>query len=72
MIPKPVSIIRNEHDKHWQAFRAEAAREFTAAIVQIYKNWQYQSYSSNKYVVKLAIDLADELVKQLKEKGGEE
>ncbi len=33
MIPKSVEIIRNEYDKHWQAFRAEAAREFTAALM---------------------------------------
>ena len=48
----------------WQSFRAEAAKEFTAALLSVI-DWEH-TYNEN--IIKQAIDLADELIKQLKEK----
>lgn len=50
----------------WEAFRRNAAKDFVASIV-IGNGQDFFSKGSHPFIVKSAICLADELIKQLKE-----
>lgn len=56
------------HDlnKDWDSFRREAAKDMLSAIM-VQNGQDFFTKSHYPFVVKAAIDLADELIKQLRE-----
>lgn len=63
--PEEIELIQDKTDDFdWQSFRAEAVKDFTAALLPVI-DWEH-TYNEN--IIKQAIDLANELIKQLKEK----
>jgi hypothetical protein len=66
MKPEEIELIQDKaNDFDWQSFRAEAAKDF----VEIICNHRYNvTEERHPDICKEAIALADELIKQLKEK----
>lgn len=57
-------LIELDNDFDWQSFRVEAAKDFVAALISVI---DYE-HNSDENIVKNAINLSEELIKQLKEK----
>jgi hypothetical protein len=57
-------LIEIENDFDWQSFRAEAAKDILCHLL----NDRYSGDGDNNSFVMQAIGIADELIKQLKEK----
>lgn len=72
---KPVSEVGflNPYEQYmedcddWESFRREAAKDMLSAIM-VQNGQDFFSSQDHPFIVKKAIELADELIKQLKEK----
>lgn len=79
MKPEEIELIQDKtNDFDWQSFRAEAAKDFTVAILSnprwsehfkaTDKDFRFDEAYYKKVVIGNALSYTDELIKQLKEK----
>ena len=65
----PEDALRRLHEQvdwDWEKFRREAAKDMLASIM-VQNGQDFFTQSHYPFIVKAAIDLADELIKQLRE-----